>query len=36
MQVIRVVHDVGANAGQNRQLHDAFEALLRDGVARAT
>lgn len=32
MEVIRVAHDVGANAEQNRQLHDAFGALLRDGV----
>jgi len=32
MEVIRVVHDVGADAEQNRQLHDAFGALLRDGV----
>jgi AcrR family transcriptional regulator len=32
MEVIRVAHDVGADAEQNRQLHDAFGALLRDGV----
>lgn len=32
MEVIRVVHDEGANAEQSRQLHDAFGALLRDGV----
>jgi AcrR family transcriptional regulator len=32
MEVIRVTHDVGANAEQNRQLHEAFGALLRAGV----
>lgn len=31
MEVIRVAHDV-ASAEQNRQLHDAFGSLLRDGV----
>lgn len=32
MEVIRVVHDADVNAEQNRQLHDAFGRMLRDGV----
>jgi len=32
MEVIRIVHDDAGNAEKTRQLHDAFGALLRDGV----
>jgi AcrR family transcriptional regulator len=32
MEVIRVVHDTPPNVEQSRQLHEAFGALLRDGV----
>ena len=32
MEVIRLVHDDAGNAEKTRQLHDAFGALLRDGV----
>lgn len=32
MEVIRLVHDDRENAEKSRQLHDAFGALLRDGV----
>jgi AcrR family transcriptional regulator len=32
MEVIRLVHDVPPNVEQSRRLHDAFGALLRDGV----
>ena len=34
MEVIRVVHDTPQNVEQSRRLHDAFGALLRDGVRR--
>jgi AcrR family transcriptional regulator len=32
MEVIRLAHDDRADAEKSRQLHDAFGALLRDGV----
>jgi AcrR family transcriptional regulator len=32
MEVIRLVHDDHADAEHNRRLHDAFGALIRDGV----
>jgi AcrR family transcriptional regulator len=32
MEVIRLVHDDAGNVEKSRQLHDAFGALLRDGV----
>jgi hypothetical protein len=32
MEVIRVVHDTPPNLEQSRRLHQAFGALLRDGV----
>jgi len=32
MEVIRLVHDDAPNVEQSRRLHDAFGALLRDGV----
>jgi AcrR family transcriptional regulator len=34
MEVIRLVHDTPPNVEQSRRLHDAFGALLRDGVRR--
>ena len=34
MEVVRVVHDMPPNVEQSRRLHDAFAALLRDGVRR--
>ena len=32
LDVIRLLHDDGANAEKSRQLYEAFGALLRDGV----
>lgn len=32
MEVIRLAHDERGNAEKSRELHDAFGALLRDGV----
>jgi AcrR family transcriptional regulator len=32
MEVVRLVHDEGAEADESRRLYDAFGALLRDGV----
>jgi AcrR family transcriptional regulator len=32
MEVIRLVHDDHADAEHNRRLHDAFGALIRDGI----
>ena len=32
MEVIRLVHDTPSNVEQSRRLHQAFGALLRDGV----
>ena len=32
MEVIRLVHDTPPNVEQSRRLHEAFGALLRDGV----